>query len=188
MRGRSDIALVSSYHIVDLSQVLLLDVPFDGGFVLSFPLCALCVGFRRYPESKRVLEFLFRLIWAGSMAFDLLGGYASKRESVNFGSGFVRGLRAQKRTNAGPNPPLKKGKRNRRLPTWGKFGGAMCPPVMPRFLKTKTENYGRAQKTFPAPHPPPERSGAGIPSGGETPPSGVVGVTFLTEICPIARN
>ena len=43
-------------------RLLFLDVPFGGGFVLSFPRCALGVGFRRYPESKKVLEFLFRLI------------------------------------------------------------------------------------------------------------------------------
>ena len=35
-------AVVSSYPIVGWRQVLLLDVPFEGGFVLSFfPRCAL---------------------------------------------------------------------------------------------------------------------------------------------------
>ena len=39
---------------------------------------ALGVGFRRYPESGEVLEFLLRLIWVGSAAFDLLANYAPK--------------------------------------------------------------------------------------------------------------
>ena len=61
MRGGSNFAAVSSY-IVGSRQVLLFDAPLDGGFVLSFPQCALGVGFRRYHESEEVLEFLFRLI------------------------------------------------------------------------------------------------------------------------------
>ena len=59
MRGGSNFAAVSSYHIVGSRQVLLLDVPFDGGFVLSFPRCALGVGFRRYPGSEKALESLY---------------------------------------------------------------------------------------------------------------------------------
>ena len=47
--------------IVGSRQVLLLAVPFGGGFVLSFPWCALGVGFGRYPEPQKALEFLPRL-------------------------------------------------------------------------------------------------------------------------------
>ena len=61
MRGCSNFAAASSYHIVGPRQVLLFGAPFGGGFVLSFPLCALCVGFGRYPESRKALEFPFRL-------------------------------------------------------------------------------------------------------------------------------
>ena len=82
-------AVVSPYPIVGRRQVLLLDVPFDGGFSLSFPRCALGVGFRRYPEPEKALEFLFRLIWVDSMAFDLLAKYALRRESVYFGIGLM---------------------------------------------------------------------------------------------------
>ena len=57
--GRSNFAAVSSYHIVGSRQVLLLDVPFPGGFVLSSPRYALGVGSGRYPESQKALEFLF---------------------------------------------------------------------------------------------------------------------------------
>ena len=65
-------------YIVGSRQVLPFDAPFGGGFVLSFPRCALGAGFRRYPESGEVLEFLLRLIWVGSAAFDLLANYAPK--------------------------------------------------------------------------------------------------------------
>ena len=46
------LTVVSSYHIVRPRQMLLLDVPFGGGFVLSFPRFAL-----------EALEFLSRLPW-----------------------------------------------------------------------------------------------------------------------------
>ena len=103
-------AVVSSYPIVGWRQVLLLDVPFDGGFVLpycrfassvafgrpfgggfvlSIPRCALGVGFRRYPEFEKALGFLFRPIWVENVAFDLLPNYAIKRESIYFGVGIL---------------------------------------------------------------------------------------------------
>ena len=48
--GRPNFAAVSSYHIVGSRQVLLLDVPLGGGFVLPFRRFSLGVAFGRYPN------------------------------------------------------------------------------------------------------------------------------------------
>ena len=81
MRGCPNFAVVSSYRIVGSRQVLLFDVPFGGVSALPFRRCALCVGFRRYPEPEEALAFLFRHIWAEIAAFDLL---ANRPEEKTF--------------------------------------------------------------------------------------------------------
>ena len=71
MRVCPNFTTVSS-NIVASRQVFLLDVPFGGGFFVGFRRCALGVGFRRYPESEKVLEFLTPLIYVKCVVFGLL--------------------------------------------------------------------------------------------------------------------
>ena len=55
MRGGSNFAAASPYHIVGSRQVLLfLDVPFGGGFVLSYRWFALCTHVLRAQNKPNI--------------------------------------------------------------------------------------------------------------------------------------
>ena len=65
-------AVVSSYPIVGWRLALLLDAPFDGGFVLSFHRFAL-----------KALEFLSRLIWVVNASRKMKFGTLRKIEILD---------------------------------------------------------------------------------------------------------